>query len=129
MKYRMKRPVINSIAYDYPPNNVVSSIILSSFLQLVPTGFKISHLPKEVILFACQAIQIFELFLMQKQRGELNHMTESKGGGATSPRSLSKEKGPCLMEYRRIKPTSSYEPSLKCTDSQTSVPQAVSLKK
>ena len=63
--------VINPTASENSLNHVVSNIIVSSFPQLVPAGFKISHLPKEVILFACQAVQIFDLSLMQKQRGEL----------------------------------------------------------
>ena len=128
MKHATGRPVINSIAYNYPPNDVVSNRILSSFPQLVPVGFKISHFPKEVNLFACQAIHIFELSLIQKQKGELNHRTESGRGEAFSARSSFEEKIPCLTEYRRTKTTSSYRPSLKYAESQTSVLQAVLLK-
>ena len=73
MKHGTGRPVINPITYDYPPNDIVSNRFSSSFPQLVLVGFKISHLPKKIILFACQAIQIFELSLKQKQRGELKH--------------------------------------------------------
>ena len=120
-------PVENPIAYDCQPSNVVTNRILSSFPQLVPAAFTISHLPKEVISFACQAIQIFESCLMLKQKGEPNHPIEYGGGGAASVRSLSEEKVPCLMEYCQTNPTSSYGPSLKCTESQTSARKEVIL--
>ena len=126
-KHGTGKPVLNQIAYDYPPNDVVSNRILSSFFQLFPAGFKISHLSKKVISFACWAVQIFELSLMRKQREERNHMTGSGGDGATSAKILLEEKISCLREYPEIKPTSSYGPSLKCTESQASVPQAVLL--
>ena len=125
MKHRIEKPVQNPIVYDYPPNNIVSNRILSSFPQLVPAGFQISHLPKEVISFACQAVQIFELCLMRKQRRELNRTTESRGGGTASAPSLSVEKVPCLTEYRQTNPTCSFGPSLKCTASLTSARKEV----
>lgn len=79
-QHRTGKPVIHPIAYDCPPNNVVSKRILSSFPQLVPADFSISHLLEEVISFACQAIQIFESFLMLKQKGDPNHPIEYGGG-------------------------------------------------
>ena len=56
MKQGTGRPIQNLIAYDYPPNDVVSNLFFSFFPQLVPAGFQISYLPKEVISFACQAV-------------------------------------------------------------------------
>ena len=112
----------------YPPNNVVSHRVLSSFPQLVSADFRILHLPKEVILFACQAIQILELSLMQKLRQETKPMTEFGEGGAASARTLLKEKILCLTEYQEKNPTFSYSPSLKFTGNQTLVSQDTLLK-
>ena len=123
MEHGSRKPVVNPIAYDYPPNDVVSHRVLSSFSQLVLAGFRILHLPTEVILFACQATQIFELSMMQKLRQENKPMTGFGEGGAASARTLSEEKIPCLTEYQEKNPTCSYSPSLKCTGNQTLVSQ------
>ena len=120
MKHGSRRPVVNPIAYDYPPNNVVSHRVLSSFPQLVPAGFRILHLPKEIISFACQATQILELSLMQKLKQETKPMTGFGEGGADSARTLSEEN---LTDYQEKNPTCSYGPSLKCTKNQTLVSQ------
>ena len=53
IKHNTRKPVLNTIAYDYPPNDIVSHQVFSSFLQIVPAGLKISHLPKDLISFAC----------------------------------------------------------------------------
>ena len=121
LKHRTGKQVQNSIANDYLPNDFVSDRILSSFPQLVPAGFQISHLPNKVIVVSCQAMQIFELCLIQKQKVVPNLTTESGGGGTASALILLAEKIPCLTEYRQTNLTSSYGPSLKCTESQTSV--------
>ena len=93
------------------------------FPQLVLTSFRILHLPKEVILFACQATQILKLSLMQKLRQETKPMIGSGEGGAASARTLLEEKIPCLMEYWETNPTCSYGRSLRCTESQTLMSQ------
>ena len=56
----------NPIAYDCPSNKVVSHRILS-FPQLVSVNFWVSPLSKEILFFARQVIQIFELSLTQRQ--------------------------------------------------------------
>ena len=68
LEHGSRKPIFNPIAYDYSPNDVVSRRILFSFPQIVPTDFKILHLNKDLISFACQAVQILELSLMQKLR-------------------------------------------------------------
>ena len=123
MEHRSRRLVVNPITYDYPPNDVVSNRILSSFSQLVPAGFKILHLPKDVTLFACQAVQILELSLMQKLRQEAKIMTGFGEDGATSARTFLEKKISCLTEYQKKSPTCSYGPSLKCTGNPTFVSQ------
>ena len=60
----------NPVAYDCPPNDVVTNRIVSSFPQLVPADFRISHLPNEILSFASQAVQIFESSLTQKLKAE-----------------------------------------------------------
>ena len=117
------KPLVNPIANDCPPDDVFSHRVLSSFSQLVPTSFRILYLPKEVISFSYQAIQILELSLMQKQRQEMKPMTETRDGGAASARTLSTEKIPCLTEYREKNPTCFYGPSLRCIKNQTLISQ------
>ena len=118
-QYRTGKTVKNPIGYGCPPNDIVTNRILSSFPQLVPADFTISHLPKEVISFACQAIQIFKSCLMLKQKGEPSHPIEYGGDGAVSAKSLLAEKVPCLTEYCQTNPTCSFGPSMKCTASWT----------
>ena len=65
---------MNPIAYDYPSNDVLPHKVFSSISQLVPAGFRNLHLPKDVISFACQAVQILELSLMQTLRRETKPM-------------------------------------------------------
>ena len=109
------------------PTTLFLTEFFSFFPQLVPADFTISHLSKEVTSFACQEIQTFKSCFMLKQKGEPNHPIEYGGGGAASAKSLSAEKVPCLTEYRQTNPTSSYGPSLKFTESQTSARKEVIL--
>lgn len=51
----------NPIAFDCPPNDVVTHRILSSFPQLFPVGFRVCHLPTKINSF---------LSLMVKQKEE-----------------------------------------------------------
>ena len=123
LKHGSGKSVVNPIAYDYPPNNVVSRRVLSSFSHLVPAGFRILHLPKEVISFSCQAMQILKFSSMRKQRQEMKPMTGSGDGGATSAKTLLAEKIPCLTKYREKNPTCFYGPSLRCIKNQTLMSQ------
>ena len=88
------------------------------FQNLTPTQ-------RYIISFACQAVQILELSLMQKVRREVNHLKESGEDQVAFAKTLLEEKIPCLMEYKAKNPTCSYGPSLRCTENQTLVPQAV----
>ena len=108
LEHGARKPVLNPITYDYPPSDVVSHRVLSSFPQLVPAGFKILHLPKDVISFACQAVQILKLSLMQKLRQEANHTAGCGENGVASAKTLLPEKIPCLMEYQEKDPIRSY---------------------
>ena len=44
-----ERVPVNPVAYDCPPNDVVTHRIVSKFPQLVPKGLKISQLPHDVL--------------------------------------------------------------------------------
>ena len=75
---------LNPIAHDCPSNEVATNRILSAFPQLVPTGFRISPLPGEILSFACQAPLIFESSLTLRQREDLKTTTESGEDGKLS---------------------------------------------
>ena len=105
----------NPVAFDKPPNDVVSHRIVSSFSQLVPQGFKISHLPPEIFSFAQAAVRILEQSLMQKQKEE---ESESRGTGeGLSPSvAINSSSLPALLEYPETNSMCTYGPSLSCTE-------------
>lgn len=70
----------NPVAFDKSPNDIVTHRIVSDFSQLVPKGFKISHLPKEFICFAMQALQLLKRSLMQERKDDSKPTTESGVG-------------------------------------------------
>ena len=113
----------NPVAYDCPPNDVITNRIVISFPQLVPADFRISHLPNKILSFASQAVQIFESSLTQKLKAEQKHTTESGGAGPASARISSTTNTPALLEYPQRKLTISYGPSLRFTGNQTLLSQ------
>ena len=71
----VEKIAVNPIAYERPPNDVVTNRILSSFPQLVPRGFKISHLPTDVLSFVQEAAEILESSFIRAQKEETKRMT------------------------------------------------------
>ena len=108
---------LNPIAHDCPSNEVATNRILSAFPQLVPVGFRISPLPKEILSFACQALLIFESSLTQRQREDLRTTTESGEDGRPSATSTWEDPNQALSEYPQGTPNSPVGHSLSCTES------------
>ena len=114
---------VNPVAHDKPPNDVLTQRILSDFPQLVPPGFKISHLPEEMLSFAQQAVQLLESSLIHAQRAEAKPMTDTGVDGLDSASITSTVKTPALSEYPQTKPGSIYGPSSKYTESPDLISQ------
>ena len=104
----------NPVAYDCPPNDVVTNRIVSHYSQLVPIGFEISQLPLEIKSFACSAMEIFESSLTQKRKEGPNPTIESGEDGNASARITSESRIQTLMEYPQRRSTSSREHSSSC---------------
>ena len=82
------QPKINPIAFDCPDNHVITHQILHSFPQLVPQGFKVCHLPGEILSFAQHAIQIFESSLTRQQKLDWRPTIECGGDGEPTVRNI-----------------------------------------
>ena len=105
----------NPIAFDCPPNDVVTHRILTSFPQLVPQGFKVCHLPPEILSFAQLAVQILESSTIRKRKTQQKDMTATGGAGAHSATMYCVGKTPPLREYRKKSIGSSLSPSSRFT--------------
>lgn len=121
------QPKINPIAFDCPDNHVITHRILHSFPQLVPQGFKVCHLPREILSFAQHAIQIFESSLMRQQKLDRKPTTEFGEGGGPTVRNILETQTPALLEYRQRTPSLLAVPSLKCTEDPISQSQEMLL--
>ena len=117
----------NPVAFDSPPNEVVTHRIVSYFSQLVPKGFAISHLPCEIKSFASSAMEIFESSLIRERKGGPNPTTGLGGDGTASVETSSDSKAQTLMEYQQKRSTLSPEPSSRCIGEQISVRQRAKL--
>ena len=104
----VKKVSVNPVAHDKPPNDVLTKRILSSFPQLVPPGFKISHLPEDIFSFAQQAVRLLESSLIRAQKEEAKAMNVTGDDGAASASIMSITRTPALMEYHQMKPDSTY---------------------
>jgi hypothetical protein len=113
----VKKVSVNPVAHDKPPNDVLTKRILSSFPQLVPPGFKISHLPEDIFSFAQQAVGLLESSLIRAQKEEAKAMNVTGDDGAVSASIMSTMRTPALMEYHQTKPDSTYGHSLRYTES------------
>ena len=121
------QPKVNPIAFDCPDNNVITHQILQSFPQLVPYGFKVCHLPVEILSFAQHAIQIFESSLMRQQKVDRRLTTEFGGDGEPTVRNIWETQIPALSEYQQRTPSFLAVPSLKCIEDQISQSQELLL--
>ena len=108
-------PKPNPVAFDSPPNDVVTHRILSNFSQLVPQRFEICHLPADVLSFAHQAVQMLESSTIQKRNTPTSNTTDIGAGGAPSLKSYCPGEDRPLKEYPMTSVTSSHGPSLRFT--------------
>jgi hypothetical protein len=105
----------NPIAFDCPPNDVVTHRILSQFSQLVPRDFKIYHLPTEILSFAQHAVQILERSTIQKRKTQQRGTTGTGGDGAPSAKNYCVGETLPLTEYQKTSAFSSSKPSSRYT--------------
>ena len=113
----------NPIAHDCPSNEVVTHRILSAFPQLVPAGFRVCQLPKEILSFARQAILIFKLSLTQRQKLDQKARTGFGEGGNHTATNTWVDQTQALLEYPERKPSLHVAPSLNCTEDPISQSQ------
>ena len=90
---------VNPVAYDFPPNDVVTHRIVSQFPQLVPKGFKICQLPHDVLSFAQEAVQMLELSFIREQKEQAKKLTDTGDDGKVSAIITWAELTPALKEY------------------------------
>ena len=74
----------NSLTLDCPPNDILTSRILSNYSQLVPKGFRISNLPPEISAFTCQAMLTIELSWIRDRKKGIGRQNGSGTGGQSS---------------------------------------------
>ena len=113
----------NPVAHDCPPNDVVTHRLVSSFPQLVPKGFKISHLPTEVLSFAQEAVAMLESSITRAQKEEMKKSIDTGDDGADFATTISTAKNPALREYPHTSNASFCEHSLRFTESQDLINQ------
>ena len=113
---------LNPLAYDFPPNDVVTARAHTNFSQLIPAGFAVSHLPTEILSFANQAGRMLQSSLIQKQKGDTKATTECGEGGRHSAGVPWKEPHLVFTEYDQTKRDSSSRHSLTCTVDQSLIP-------
>ncbi len=112
----------NPLAYDFPPNDVVTSRTHNHFPQLIPAGFAVSHLPTEILSFANHAGRILQSSLIRKPKGGRKAMTECGGDGRPSVGVPWKEPHHVFTEYEQSRPDSSSRHSLTCTVDPSLIP-------
>ena len=105
----------NPIAFDCPPNDVVTHRILTSFPQLVPKDFKVCHLPREILSFAQRAVQILESSTIRKRKTQPKGTTATGGVGAPSAKMYCVGSTLPLREYQKKSADSSSRPSSRFT--------------
>ena len=107
----------NPVAYDCPPNDIVTNRIVSTFPQLVPQGFKICHLPEDLLSFAQEAVGMLKSSFIRALKDETKRTTGSGNDGAGFVNTTSTTRTPALTEYPKTSNDSSFGPSLKFTES------------
>ena len=119
----VERVSVNPVAHDCPPNDVITHRIVSIFPQLVPKGFKVCLLPKDLLSFAQEAVEMLELSFIRAQKGETRRMTDTGNVGADSAITTLTVSTQALKEYPQKNSASSYGPSLKFTESPNLIDQ------
>ena len=111
-----ERISVNPVAYDCPPNDIVTHRIVSKFPQLVPKGFKICQLPLDVLSFAQEAVRMLELSFIREQKAQTKKLTDTGEDGKVSATITWTELTPALKEYPQKNNGSLYGPSLNFTE-------------
>jgi len=81
------RGATNPITIDCPPDDVLTERIHEFYSQVVPSGFKIRHLPAEIESFALSVMQLTARSWTRKAKRPLRKATDIGGDGNASSRS------------------------------------------
>jgi hypothetical protein len=69
------------LAHDHPPNDVLTRRFHTHFVSQIPAAFVISQLPKDILSWVTQALQITESYLTAAKKAGTKTPTESGADG------------------------------------------------
>ena len=72
------------LAFDDPPDDILTARFHKLVPSQIPANFEISHLPSEALSWTTRVLQIAALFLTEERREAMKAMTEPGGAGLDS---------------------------------------------
>jgi hypothetical protein len=107
------------LANDFPNDATLTQWFHSHLPQLIPANFAISDLPTEISSFAIRALRIIELSSSLDRRKLTRSRTEFGANGPPSAPTPGSRIDLSSITYPSVSPSSSSEPFLPSTESQS----------
>jgi len=93
------RGTTNPLTIDCPPNDVLTDRVHQLYSQVIPSGFKIRHLPNEIESFALSVMQLAARSWIQKAKRPLRKETGTGEDGIASSVNGEWSTTPCSIRF------------------------------
>lgn len=116
------RGYTNPLTHDDPPNDILTKRIHFSFPQIIPSGFKISQLPREIESFALSVMRIMSKSWNHAGKLQTRRLTDNGDAGQASCRTAEYEAMTNSTRYQETARDCSWqEASLSPLEAQNSI--------
>jgi hypothetical protein len=119
----MDRDKVHPLAFDNPPDAILTQHFHQLLSSQIPHNFKISPLTRNILSWVIAVLQIHEsFFLTQSRKAQMKPMTDAGTDGAPSQQKQDSVLASASLRYMSKKVSLWQIPLYPCTTMQTDIP-------